>query len=82
MCPLPLTPSQKKQLRIPCCEQDCRFQLKSEQDVARERAEALQADQLAQATLERRQREFASEVCVCVCGCVWVGVCVCVCVWE
>ena len=59
-------------------EQDCRFQLKSEQDVARERAEALQADQLARAMLERRQREFASEVCVCVRACVRACVCVCV----
>jgi hypothetical protein len=41
--------------------QDCRFHLKSEQDVARERAEALQADQDARAELEKRRREFASE---------------------
>eukprot|EP01043_Picozoa_sp_COSAG02_P070552 COSAG02_NODE_12538_length_1528_cov_1.696291_1_plen_348_part_00 len=41
--------------------QDCRFHLKSEQDVARERDEAVQADRDAQAELEKRRREFASE---------------------
>lgn len=41
--------------------QDCTFHLKSEKDVARERADALQGEKDARAEVEKRQRAFASE---------------------